>query len=132
MSQFGKQFSMKSKSKSAGNGKKRVKFRDKKRSEIGNYFSATRVSQENGVKSFRRRGGNISPRASSLAFANLLTKEGYKKVKIKAVIDSKDNRNFARQGILTKGAIIETELGKAVIINRPGREGTVNAKILEG
>ncbi|MEM3227453.1 MAG: 30S ribosomal protein S8e [Candidatus Micrarchaeaceae archaeon] len=130
MSQFGKQFSTKSQSKSVGNGKKRAKFRDKRRSESGNYFSATRVSQDNEIKAFRRRGGNLLPRASRISFANVLTKDGFKKVKIKAVIESRDNRNFARQGILTKGAIIETELGRAVVVNRPGREGTVNAKIV--
>ncbi|MGC8478370.1 MAG: 30S ribosomal protein S8e [Candidatus Micrarchaeia archaeon] len=132
MSQFGKQFSGKSKSKSNGNGKKKIKFRDRRRSEVGNYFSATRTSAESDIKSFRRRGGNVSPRANKVAFANVLTKAGYKKVKIKSVIESKDNRNFSRQGIITKGALIETELGKAVVINRPGREGTVNAKIIEG
>ena len=130
MSQFGKQFSAKSKTKSAGNGKKKIKFRDKRRSEIGNYFSATRVGQENDVRSTRRRGGAVAQRTSKIAFANVLTKEGYKKAKIKSVMESKDNRNFARQGIITKGAVIDTELGKAVVINRPGREGTVNAKIV--
>ncbi len=132
MSQFGKQFSGKSKSKSKGNGKKKIKFRDRRRSEVGNYFSATRVSQENDIKSFRRRGGNIAARANRIAFANVLTKDGYKKAKIKSVLESKDNRNFSRQGVITKGALIDTELGKAIVINRPGREGTVNAKIVEG
>jgi small subunit ribosomal protein S8e len=33
---------------------------------------------------------------------------------------------------MTKGAIIETEIGKAVVLNRPGREGTINAKLIEG
>lgn len=131
MSQFGKQFSAKSKTKNAGNGKRKIKFRDKRRSEAGNYFSATRIGQENDVRSMRRRGGAVAPRSNRMAFANVLTKDGYKKAKIKSVMESKSNRNFARQGILTKGAIIDTELGKAVVINRPGREGTVNARIVE-
>ncbi|MFI5412752.1 MAG: hypothetical protein ACHQX1_02580, partial [Candidatus Micrarchaeales archaeon] len=66
------------------------------------------------------------------AFANLLTKQGYKRVRIKGVTESKDNRNFARQNIITKGTIITTELGKAIVTNRPGREGSVNAKLIEG
>lgn len=131
MSQFGKQFSAKSKTKSVGNGKRKIKFRDKRRSEAGSYFSATRVSQDNDIRGTRRRGGSMVPRASKIAFANVITKEGYKRARIKSVVESKDNRNFARQGILTKGAIIDTELGKAVVVNRPGREGTVNARIVD-
>ena len=130
MSQFGKQFSAKSKTKSSGNGKRKIKFRDKRRSESGNYFSATRVGKENEIRPKSMRGGNISQRSAKIAFANVLTKDGYKKVGIKSVVESKDNRNFARQGVLTKGAIIDTELGRAVIINRPGRDGTANAKII--
>jgi small subunit ribosomal protein S8e len=63
-------------------------------------------------------------------FANVLTKSGYKKAKITGVVESKDNRNFARQNIITKGATIITELGNAVVLNRPGREGSVNAKLI--
>ena len=36
-----------------------------------------------------------------------------------------------RRNILTKGAIIETDAGKAKITNRPGQEGTVNAVLVE-
>ena len=61
---------------------------------------------------------------------NVLTKEGYKKLEIKGVLESKDNRNFARQNIITKGTIINTDIGKAVVVNRPGREGTVIAKLI--
>jgi small subunit ribosomal protein S8e len=59
-----------------------------------------------------------------------LTSSGYKKAKIKSVLESPDNRNFARQAMITKGTIIETELGRAVVLNRPGRDGTINARLL--
>lgn len=130
MSQFGVQLNSKSRTKSSGNGKRRIKQRDKRRSEIGNYFSATKMSDNNAVKAVRRRGGSFSSVLKSAGFANLLTKEGYKKVKIKGVLESKDNRNFARQNIITKGTIINTDLGKAQVLNRPGREGSINAKLI--
>jgi len=47
------------------------------------------------------------------------------------VLESKDNRNFARLNIITKGSVIETEAGKAVVINRPGREGSINARLIK-
>ena len=124
------QFHSKSDTKSAGNGKRIVSARDKRRSEIGNYFSATRMTEENKVKVVRRRGGTRTVALKGAAFANLITKEGYKKVKIKGVLESRDNRNFARQNIITKGTIINTDLGKAEVINRPGREGSVNARLI--
>ncbi len=119
-----------SKTKSTGNGRKNVKFRDKRRSEVGNYFSATKYADSNVNVRVRRRGGNASVRLKKVSVANLLTKEGYKKAKITSVIESKDNRNFARQNIITKGCLIATEFGNAVVINRPGREGSINARLV--
>lgn len=129
MSQFGIQTHTKSNTKGTGNGKKNIRFRDRRRSEVGNYFSATKLAPENVVVGIRRRGGANTVRLKKAAFANLLTKEGYKKVKITGVIESKDNRNFARQAIITKGALISTEEGNAIVINRPGREGMVTARL---
>lgn len=119
-----------SKTKGSGNGKKKIKFRDKRRSEIGNYFSATRMSDSEARKSVRRRGGKVAGVLKRAAFANVLSGGAAKKVKIKGVIESNDNRNFARQNIITKGTIINTELGRAVVTNRPGRDGIVNAKLV--
>ncbi|MGC8652192.1 MAG: 30S ribosomal protein S8e [Candidatus Micrarchaeia archaeon] len=130
MSQFGSQKHSRSNTKKIGNGKEVRKFRDKRRSEMGNYFAATRLSGESASASVRRRGGNLGMRLKRVAFANVLTKEGYKKAKITEVIESKDNKNFARQNIITKGTLINTELGKAVVLNRPGREGAVNARLV--
>lgn len=78
----------------------------------------------------RRRGGSETVRLKAAKSVNVLTKEGYKKLEIKGVLESKDNRNFARQNIITKGTIINTDMGKAVVVNRPGREGTVIAKLI--
>lgn len=130
MSQFGKQYHGKSNTKVSGNGKKRHKVRDKRMSETGSYFSATKVSAKNTVSSTRRKGGSRGVRLKAAGFANILTKQGYKKAKITSIAESKANRNFARQGIITKGCVLVTELGNAVVLNRPGREGAVNAKLL--
>jgi small subunit ribosomal protein S8e len=127
---MGIQMHRRSKTKISGNGKKNKKFRDKRRSEIGNYFSATKLADSNTNVSVRRRGGVIGSRLKKAATANLLTKDGIKKVKITGVLESKDNRNFARQNIITKGCIIITELGNAIVLNRPGREGSINAKLV--
>ena len=130
MSQFGVQLHKKSARKLSGSGKQKIKGRDKKRFEVGGYFIATKLGEKNVTKSVRTRGGNIKAKLQHAGFANILTKTGHKKVAIKGILESKDNRNFARLTIITKGTIIDTELGKAVVTNRAGREGSVNAKLV--
>jgi small subunit ribosomal protein S8e len=132
MSQFGAQFHGKSDRASSGSGKPKNALRDKRRSESGGYFTATKLGTEVMVKKVRGRGGVLKDTLKHALFANVLTKSGYKKAKITGVMDSNDNRNFARLGIITKGAVINTELGKARVINRPGQEGSINARLVEG
>ncbi|MGA3020915.1 MAG: 30S ribosomal protein S8e [Candidatus Micrarchaeales archaeon] len=132
MSQFGAQSHGKSDRKSSGSGKLKLRLRDKRRCESGGYFTAAKIRSENFVKKSRGRGGNTKDVLKYAAFANVLTKKGYKKTKITGVLQSGDNRNFARLGIITKGAVINTELGKARVLNRPGQEGSINAVLIEG
>ena len=131
MSQFGSQFHGKSRRKLNGSGKKKLKNHDKKRHDIGGYFIATKLGDKNKVKEVRGRGGERKSKLQYAGFANLLVNGKYKKTKIKSILESKDNRNFARLNIITKGTVIDTDDGKAIVINRPGREGNINAKKAE-
>ena len=65
--------------------------------------------------------------------ANVLDKKTgkTKKVKIKNVLETPSNKFLARQNIMTKGTVIETEIGKARITNRPSQEGSINAILIE-
>jgi len=54
-----------------------------------------------------------------------------KKVIIKNVLETPSNRFLARQNILTKGTIVQTEEGKAKIISRPGQEGVINGVFIK-
>ncbi|NOR77955.1 MAG: hypothetical protein GQ523_05955 [Methanophagales archaeon] len=40
------------------------------------------------------------------------------------------NPFFARRNITTKGAVIETEIGDAVVTSRPDQDGIVNARLM--
>jgi small subunit ribosomal protein S8e len=132
MSQFGAQMHGKSDRASSGSGKLKSKIRDRRRSESGGYFAASKASDKTELYNVRTRGGKTKHAIKYAAFANVLTKQGYKKAKITGVVESRDNRNFARLGIITKGAIINTELGSARVTNRPGQEGSINAMLVEG
>ncbi len=53
-----------------------------------------------------------------------------KKVKIETVSGNPANIHYIRRNIITKGAIIRTEIGNARVTNRPGQEGCVNAVLM--
>ena len=63
--------------------------------------------------------------------ANVFDGKKYHKVKIQTILENPANRNFIRRNIITKGAVIQTELGKAKVTSRPGREGTINAVLVK-
>jgi len=75
--------------------------------------------------------GNTTKLVSFLNnIVNVMVKGKAKKSTIKTVVETPSNVFLARQNVLVKGAIIETELGKARITNRPSQEGNVQAKLL--
>lgn len=84
-------------------------------------------------KKIRIRGGKIKTVLLSADEANILNKKTgkNKKAKIKNVLETPSNRFLARQNVLLKGSIIQTELGKAKITNRPSQESCVQAIIIE-
>jgi small subunit ribosomal protein S8e len=53
-----------------------------------------------------------------------------KTAKIETVKENKANLHYTRRNIITKGAVIKTELGEAVVTNRPGQDGMINAVLL--
>lgn len=83
-------------------------------------------------KEIRTLGGKMKIVLLSADEANIIdkkTKES-KIAKIKNVLETPSDKFLARQNILVKGAIIETDLGKARITNRPGQEGAVAAELI--
>lgn len=116
----------------SSSGKRYRKILIKRRHASGGYFTQTKLGEKDKEErvTVKTKGGNTRVKLKKVVYANVVTKEGYKKVKIKSVLETKDNHNFYRSNIITKGAVIETELGKAVVLNRPSRDGVVNAKLL--
>jgi len=83
------------------------------------------------TKLLRGRGGIRKIVSFLNDVANVTIKGKTKKSNIKNVIETPSNIFLARQNILVKGAIIETELGKARITNRPSQEGNVQAILID-
>lgn len=104
--------------------------RKKKPSERGRDFLPTEINEKK-VKTVRVRGGNRKLIALSTDIANITVGGKTQKAKILEVVENPADSHFVRRNIITKGAIIETESGRAVVTNRPGQDGTVNAKLVE-
>lgn len=113
-------------------GARYIGYRKKKAYELSGTPTLTKLGPEKN-KTTRILGGNKKTRLLHTNIINLYdpkTKK-YKKTQIKTVIENPANRQFIRRNILTKGAIVETEAGKAKITSRPGQEGTLNAVLIK-
>ena len=112
-------------------GGKYTNRRKKKKFEIKGQKRIVKIGNEK-KKVKRIRGGNRKPLLLATKFINIKTKDKKKKrVEIKNVLETPSNRFLARQNILTKGTIVETDMGKVKITNRPSQEGLVNGILLE-
>ena len=102
----------------------------KNRYQRGRDFLPTRVAEPK-IKHKRAMGGNKKLIALSTNVANVAVAGKYQKAKILSVVQNPADSQFVRRNIITKGAIIETDLGKARVTSRPGQEGVVNAVLIE-
>ncbi|WP_456367849.1 30S ribosomal protein S8e [Thermococcus sp.] len=108
-----------------------VLARKKRKRELGREPANTRVGEEREKrKIIRTYGGNRKVRLVEALYANVFENGRGKKVKILNVVENPANRQYARRNIITKGAIIETEIGKAIVTSRPGQDGVVNAVLI--
>jgi small subunit ribosomal protein S8e len=113
-----------------GTGGKRGKASDKKLRFMGGTFTATKVGEKEIRKLKHARGNTVKVKLRTAKFVNVLTKEGMKRAAMRTVLETPDNRHYARQNILTKGAVVDTEIGKVKITNRVGQDGVVNGRLL--
>ncbi|RLF78854.1 30S ribosomal protein S8e, partial [Thermococci archaeon] len=102
--------------------------RKKRKRELGRESAFTRVVEDKEErKIIRTYGGNRKVRLVKALYANVFDNGKGKKVKILSVVENPANRQYVRRNIITKGAIIQTEIGKAIVTSRPGQDGVVNA-----
>ncbi|MDP2926446.1 MAG: 30S ribosomal protein S8e [Nanoarchaeota archaeon] len=113
-------------------GGKYKKFSKKKKYSLAGIVRKVKLGKTK-QKNLRVMGGNKKTVLLSAEYANVTDPKTKKTSvsKIKNVLETPANRFLARQNILVKSAIIETELGKAKITNRPSQEGNVEAVLTE-
>ncbi len=113
-------------------GGRRIPYRGRRKYEKDGYPLETELGPLLVVKK-RVRGGGIKVGLKRVDFANVTDPETHetKKVRILKVIDNPANRDYQRRGVITKGAIIRTELGDARVTSRPSQDGVVNAVLIK-
>ena len=106
--------------------------RKKRKREIGSEFVETKLGPTKRIER-RALGGAIKTSSLGADVANVVDpKTGKaKKSKILTVVENPADPHFVRRNVMTKGAIIETELGRARVTNRPGQSGSIDAVLLE-
>ncbi|WP_456370329.1 30S ribosomal protein S8e [Geoglobus sp.] len=113
-------------------GKLYRRFRKKRKYELGREYIETLIGERK-IKKIRVRGGNYKIRLFRDRYANVYIPSQKKTVKaeIKTVVENRAHIHFARRNVITKGAVIETSVGRAIVTNRPGQEGIINAVLVE-
>ena len=83
-------------------------------------------------KKQRTIGGNYKLKLFSANFINVTdpATNKTKKVKILKFESNAASKDLNRRKILTKGAVIETEIGLAKISSRPGQHGILNGILI--
>lgn len=81
----------------------------------------------------RTMGGGVKVKLLSSDWALVTDQTAGKssKSKILRVVRNPANVDYQRRGVITKGAIIETEQGQARVTSRPGQDGVINAILVE-
>ncbi len=110
-----------------------ARYKKPKKKKLTGRLGQTRIVKlgDTKTKALKTRGGSKKLVSFLGNIANVVAKGKSKKSAIKNVLETPSNTFLARQNILVKGAVIETELGKAKITNRPSQEGNIQAVLVE-
>jgi small subunit ribosomal protein S8e len=112
-------------------GKKHL-LRGKRAFEMGSDPAETIVGEPRIIKT-RVRGHNMKLRALTVNSVNVTDPATGKsqKTEIRSVVRNPANVDYQRRGVITKGAILDTPLGQALVTSRPGQHGLINAVLVQ-
>ena len=80
----------------------------------------------------KTRGNNRKTALKTVNHVNLvLPNAKIKRSNIVRVLENQTNNDYQRRGVITKGAILETEDGKCKVVSRPGQNGVINAILVK-
>ncbi len=102
-------------------------IRKKRRFEIARELQTATVGVGT-VKRYRVRGGNRKLRILTTASVNVYDPASRKtqRARIVTVRENPANPNYVQRNVITRGAILETDLGLVRVLSRPGQDGILN------
>lgn len=101
------------------------------KSELGGFPASTKLSKTRKVVTSRGLGGKTKQLTLSTNLINVTDKKGKTtKTEILNVVGNPANPQLVIRNIITKGAVVETKLGKVKVTSRPGQEGTLNGVLI--
>ncbi|UCC20861.1 MAG: 30S ribosomal protein S8e [Promethearchaeota archaeon] len=112
-------------------GKKFKYFRKKRKRELERPTIDTEIGAEKKKKQ-RVLGGNFKLRLFATQYINVTDPNTNKtqKVRILGFEENIASKDLNRRHVLTKGAVVETELGNVKISSRPGQHGVLNGVLI--
>lgn len=112
-------------------GGRRHPLRTRRKYDIDRYPNEAVVGPQ--VTVTREVRANIMKTAlKTIDYVNLALADGkVKKAKILKVLENATNNDYQRRGVISKGAVLETDDGKCRVVSRPGQHGTVNAVLIK-
>ncbi|MBS3126899.1 30S ribosomal protein S8e [Candidatus Woesearchaeota archaeon] len=119
------------KSRRKASGGRYHQDRTKRKYELAGYSANTKLAEERIVRTKRTLGGDHKQYILSTNQINVANAQGKTvKTEIVNVIENLANPHLVRRNIITKGAVVETKLGKARVTSRPGQEAAVNGVLI--
>jgi small subunit ribosomal protein S8e len=104
-------------------------IRKKRRFEIGRELQHATLGSGT-VKKYRVRGANVKMRILTTQTINVYDPATKKcaSAKVITVRENPANPNYVQRNIITKGAILETDVGLVRVRSRPGQDGVLNGE----
>ncbi len=111
-------------------GGRRHPLRSRRKYEMDRYPNEPLLGEQITVTR-KVRGKNNKTGIKTIDSVNLAVDSKVKRVKIIRVLENGTNNDYQRRGVITKGAILETDEGKCRVVSRPGQNGTINAILVK-
>lgn len=121
------------KSLKKGSGGRKWLSHKKRKYELGRESADTKIGGKKKTQ-ISVRGTGSKSKLLSINTVNITDPDTGKSTKgeINSVLENPADPHLARRNIITKGAVINTSIGKARVTSRPGQEGALNAVLIEG
>jgi small subunit ribosomal protein S8e len=106
--------------------------RKKRRFEVAPEDAETKLGKHT-QKLIRTRGASQKVKLLATDSINVMDQKTGKarKATIKTVTENPANIHYVRRNILTKGAVVDTDLGKVRITSRPGQSGAMSGVLVK-